>query len=76
MAAVERKDIPQIADFFTDFWAFVKSVWIPESSDAYCDKAFQGARALLEQYPDKFCRGQVLSFLDYLDSKWTEGRGQ
>lgn len=76
MAAVERSDIPQVADFFTDFWKFVKSVWIPEGSDSYCEEAFLGACVLLNRYPDNFCRGQVLAFLDYLDSKWTEGRGQ
>lgn len=72
MTAVKKSDIPEVSNFMSDFWVFIKSVWIPEDSDDYCNTVHQGARELLEKYPDSFCRGQVLRFLDYIDDKWRD----
>ncbi len=42
-------------------------MWLVEDDEAYWDDVCQRANVLLEQYEDRFCRGQVLRFLDYLD---------
>ncbi len=67
MAAVKKSDIPVISAFMVDFWEYVKAVWLVEDDEAYWDDVCQRANVLLEQYEDRFCRGQVLRFLDYLD---------
>lgn len=67
MAAVKKTDIPEIGKFMVDFWEYIKAVWKIEDCETYWDDVFQRAKALLRQYDDPFCRGQVLCFLDYLD---------
>ncbi len=69
MASVQKSDIPEISNFFSEFWLFVKSVWKTESVDEYWDDVTGRANELIKKYPDNFCKGQVLAFLDYLDKK-------
>lgn len=69
MASVQKSDIPEISNFFSEFWLFVKSVWKTESADEYWDDVTGRANELIKKYPDNFCKGQVLAFLDYLDKK-------
>lgn len=69
MASVQKADIPEISNFFSEFWMFVKSVWKTEKSDEYWDDVTGKANELIKKYPDNFCKGQILAFLDYLDKK-------
>lgn len=69
MASVQKSDIPEISNFFSEYWLFVKSVWKTESNDKYWDEVTGRANELIKKYPDNFCKGQVLAFLDYLDKK-------
>lgn len=73
MGAVRKTDIPQVSAFMTDFWEYVKAVWIIEDNDAYWDEVCQRAVRMLDKYKDEFCRGQILRFLDYLDAQTRGG---
>ena len=55
--------------FFQDFYKFCQSVWIVEDSDEYWNGVVREADELYRKYPDEFCKGQVLAFLNYLDEK-------
>lgn len=55
--------------FFQDFYKLCQSIWIVEESDEYWDGVINRANKLYKKYPDEFCKGQILAFLDYLDRK-------
>lgn len=76
MAAVKKQEIPMVAQFMTDFWEFVKSVWIVEHTETYWDDTVKRCEKLLTQYPEPFCRKQILCFLEYLETKERETKKQ
>lgn len=58
--------------FFQDFYKLCQSLWIVEDSDEYWNSVIKKVDELYRKYPDEFCKGQLLAFIDYLDKKGTK----
>lgn len=69
MASVKKSEIPEIAEFMTKFWNFIKKYWIVEESDEYWAQLIAEADEIAKRHPDEFCKGQILKYVDYLDAK-------
>lgn len=70
MAAVKKSDIPEIAEFFTDFWNMVKATWQIEQKEEYWSEVVHLATSINGKYNGHpFCREQLMAYMDYLDRK-------
>lgn len=69
MASVNKSDISEISEFMSAFWVLVKKYWIPEAEDEYWEAVMREASSLGRKYPDRFCKLQILAYLDYLEEK-------
>lgn len=70
MAGVSKSDIPNEAQFFTEFWKLVKDFYTVEENDDYWNYLFDRIHEIDERC--NHCRlGQVLmnAFADYLEEK-------
>ena len=73
MAGVVKQDIPEISDFMSDFWKFIKSTWITEDNVEYWSNLIDGVDEIIKKYKDyqdnQFCIMQLRAYVDYLDKK-------
>lgn len=71
---VKKSDIPQEAEFMTEFWIVVKKYYIPEEGDDYWKSAIDELTELSEKYPTEFCKYIILGFLKYLEGRFYRER--
>lgn len=76
MASVRKSDVPEIAEFMTRFWEFIKKYWIPEDGDEYWKPLCDDARRIGNEYPHKFCKHMMASYVDYLEKTNKGKRGE
>lgn len=76
MASAKKADIPEIASFMTDIWAFMKAFWIPEDDDGYWDDVIDGAGELGKRYQHDFCEAGICFVVDYLEWRYEKDRGR
>lgn len=70
MAGVVKQDIPEISDFMSDFWKFMKSTWITEDNDDYWQDVVDRCHDLYEKYKNHaFVVSQLSEYVRYLDKK-------
>lgn len=70
MAGVVKQDIPEISDFMSDFWKFMKSTWITEDNDDYWQDVIDRCHDLCEKYKNHaFVVSQLSEYVHYLDKK-------
>lgn len=74
MASVRKEDIPEIAQFMTEYWGIVKHYWIVEDTDEWWEKVIHVCDACYKKYNDPFVRKMVVAFIDYLEEKRNEER--
>ena len=67
MTQISEKET--MSGFMTQFWRLIKSAWTPENTETYWDQLFSNVVALVARYPSPFCKGQVLAFWEYLETK-------
>lgn len=70
MAAVTKKDIPEISEFMAEFWGAVKTTWIVEENDEYWNDTITRLTDLDHRYPYSFCHKQILAYLEHLESEY------
>lgn len=68
MAGVQKADIPEISEFMSEIWLFMKSFWIPEDSEAYWAAVKDASSKILSKYKNDFCEAETCFVLEYL--KW------
>lgn len=68
MASVKKSDIPEISEFMSDIWTFMKSFWIPEDNEEYWMAVKDASNKILGKYDHDFCRAETCFILEYL--KW------
>lgn len=71
---VKKSDIPQEAEFMTEFWIVVKKYYIPEEGDDYWKSAIDELTELSEKYPTEFCKCIILGFVKYLEDRFHRER--
>ena len=69
MASVKKSEIPEIAEFMTEFWNFIKKYWIVEEGDEYWAQLVRESDEIYKRHPDEFCKRQILSYVNYLRAK-------
>jgi hypothetical protein len=67
---VKKSDIPQEAEFMTEFWKVAKKYYIPEDTDSYWHDAIQSLTELSKKYPSEFAKNIILGFMKYLEDKF------
>lgn len=67
---VKKSDIPQEAEFMTEFWKVAKKYYIPEEGDDYWKSAIDELTELSEKYPTEFCKCIILGFVKYLEGRF------
>lgn len=75
MAEVKNSDIPDIFQFMSEIWKFMKKFWIPENEDLYWESVVSEADKIMQRYGDDFCQGCILFVLDYLEWKGQKDTG-
>ncbi len=76
MASVKRADIPEVARFMTDIWAFMKAFWIPEDDDGYWEEVLDRAGELGRRYQHDFCKAGICFVVDYLEWRHEKDKGK
>ena len=71
---VKKSDIPQEAEFMTEFWKVAKKYYIPEEGDDYWKSAIDELTELSEKYPTEFCKCIILGFMKYLEDRFCKER--
>ena len=71
---VKKSDIPQEAEFMTEFWKVAKKYYIPEEGDDYWKSAIDELTELSEKYPTEFCKCIILGFMKYLEGRFYKER--
>lgn len=75
MASVKKADIPEVAEFMTDMWVFMKSFWIPEDDDEYWQDVISKSGELGEKYHHDFCVAAICFVVDYFEWKYKKSKG-
>lgn len=68
MASVQKSDIPEISEFMSDIWSFMKSFWIPEDNEEYWMAVKDASSKILDKHQHDFGKAGVCFVLEYL--KW------
>lgn len=76
MASVKKSDIPEVAAFMTDYWNFVKSVWIPEDSEEYWAYVHLRAEELYQKHPFDFAKQHILTYCEFLNNEYQKKKGK
>ena len=71
---VKKSDIPQEAEFMTEFWKVAKKYYIPEDTDSYWCDAIQSLTDLSKKYPSDFAKNIILGFMKFLEDRFYRER--
>lgn len=75
MASVKNSDIPEIFEFMSEMWGFMKKFWVPEEGDEYWSSIISETDKLAQKYEDDFCKGYIFFIADYLEWKYQKSTG-
>ena len=69
---VRKKDIPEIADMYSDLWELTKDFWIIEDKEEYWDALIAKAKEKSEKYKDPLAKRMFVALVDYFGDQKKE----
>lgn len=70
MASVTKNEIPEIAQFMSEYWELVKKYYIPEDTDAYWNALNKEQQELVTKHKnDKLVVSTLCALTNYLEAK-------
>ena len=62
---VKKNEIPEIAEFMSDFWKLMKQYWIVENTNQYWQAFISESSALSQKYNNRLVQKLLAVFVNY-----------